>query len=195
MSLFYFKTFNFKINSHFDSRLLNSSTLIQSRSFHSSLIGFHQAKNVQHKTKLTKKIIHSVSGKCLSSTNWLRRKLSDRYCFEAITSNYRSRSAFKLLQMNQKFQFLKKGFTVIDLGSAPGGWCQVASDAVRSLPPLDSPLDPRRKTGKVIGVDLKYMQPIAGVTLLENSDITKESTFKELQRHLNGKFANVILCD
>eukprot|EP00126_Sphaerothecum_destruens_P004872 Sdes_comp18428_c0_seq1m8328 len=120
MSLFYFKTFNFKINSHFDSRLLNSSTLIQSRSFHSSLIGFHQAKNVQHKTKLTKKIIHSVSGKCLSSTNWLRRKLSDRYCFEAITSNYRSRSAFKLLQMNQKFQFLKKGFTVIDLGSAPG---------------------------------------------------------------------------
>ena len=80
-----------------------------------------RSKTVQLKT---------AKGRTASSQRWLRRQLNDPYVQEAQRLGYRSRSAFKLLQLDEKFKFLYKGQRVVDLGAAPGGWCQVAANRV-----------------------------------------------------------------
>ena len=79
----------------------------------------------------------------LSSTNWISRQLNDPYVLEANRLGYNSRSAFKLIEIDTKFNFLKPGKKVVDLGCAPGGWLQVAAKKVNSL---DNEI-------KVVGVD------------------------------------------
>ena len=87
-----------------------------------------------------------------SSTRWIGRQLSDPYVLEAQKRGYKSRAAFKLLQINDKFNFLLPGVSVIDLGCAPGGWLQIAAEKISS------------STGneKVIGVDILKTDDIAG---------------------------------
>ena len=87
-----------------------------------------------------------------SSTRWIGRQLNDPYVLETQKRGYKSRAAFKLLQINDKFNFLLPGLSVIDLGCAPGGWLQIASEKVSSI------------TGneKVIGVDILKTDDIAG---------------------------------
>ena len=92
-----------------------------------------------------------------SSTRWLQRQLNDPYVARAKKEGYRSRAAYKILELDDKFGWLKPGKTVLDLGAAPGGWTQVASSRVRSNP--DAP--------SVIGVDLLPVDPISGATLLQ----------------------------
>jgi 23S rRNA (uridine2552-2'-O)-methyltransferase len=88
-----------------------------------------------------------------SSTEWLQRQLNDPYVAEARRLGYRSRAAFKLLQLDDRFRLLAPGRRVVDLGCAPGGWTQVAVQRV----------GPR---GKVVGVDLLATDPISGASLL-----------------------------
>src|SRR5215469_4268675 len=85
--------------------------------------------------------VKSAKGRDVSSTRWLERQLNDPYVREAKTKGYRSRAAFKLLELDSKFRFLKKGATVLDLGAAPGGWSQVAADRVGA-------------NGRVVAIDL-----------------------------------------
>ncbi|MBT4353112.1 MAG: RlmE family RNA methyltransferase, partial [Rhodospirillaceae bacterium] len=106
-----------------------------------------RSKTVQLKT---------AKGRTASSQRWLRRQLNDPYVQEAQRLGYRSRSAFKLLQLDEKFKFLYKGQRVVDLGAAPGGWCQVAANRVLT-----------EKTGNIVGLDLLPMDPIPGVNLLQ----------------------------
>ena len=87
-----------------------------------------------------------------SSKEWLRRHVTDHYVKAARKQGYRSRAAFKLLELDQKESILKSGQTVIDLGAAPGGWSQVAAEKV--------------KPGQVIAIDLVGIAPISGVTVL-----------------------------
>lgn len=82
--------------------------------------------------------------KSVSSRRWLERQLNDPYVVAAKEDGYRSRSAYKLIELNDKFKFLKKSKTVIDLGAAPGGWSQVAAKII-GLP----------KTGKLVAVDIQ----------------------------------------
>jgi 23S rRNA (uridine2552-2'-O)-methyltransferase len=89
-----------------------------------------------------------------SSTRWLQRQLNDPYVAEAKRLGYRSRAAFKLLQLDEKFHFLKKGARVVDLGAAPGGWAQVAVE--RTGP-----------SGRVIGIDYLAMETVPGAEILE----------------------------
>jgi 23S rRNA (uridine2552-2'-O)-methyltransferase len=89
-----------------------------------------------------------------SSKEWLRRHVSDRYVKEARKQGYRSRAAFKLLEIDQRESILKPGKTVLDLGAAPGGWSQVAAERV--MP-----------GGKVTAIDLLPIAPISGVTILK----------------------------
>lgn len=89
-----------------------------------------------------------------SSKEWLRRHVTDVYVREARKQGYRSRAAFKLLELNKKESILKPGQVVLDLGAAPGGWSQVAAEKVRP-------------GGRVIAVDLLEIAPISGVTILK----------------------------
>lgn len=88
-----------------------------------------------------------------SSKEWLQRHVTDHYVKKARKEGYRSRAAYKLLELDQKHSLLKPGMTVLDLGAAPGGWSQVAAQKV--LP-----------GGKVIAIDVLEMAPISGVTTL-----------------------------
>ena len=118
-----------------------------------------------------------------SSTRWIGRQLNDPYVLETQKRGYKSRAAFKLLQINDKYKFLLPGLSVIDLGCAPGGWLQIACQKVLS------------KTGneKVVGVDLLPTDDIAGcISIL--GDISEKSVGKELINLLGSK-PNVVLSD
>jgi 23S rRNA (uridine2552-2'-O)-methyltransferase len=112
-----------------------------------------------------------------SSKQWLRRHATDPYVRKAKEQGYRSRSAFKLLQIDAKEKILRPGQVVVDLGAAPGGWSQVAADKVKP-------------SGRVIAIDLLPIAPISGVTLLKG-DVRSES----LRQALAGAKADVVLSD
>ena len=112
-----------------------------------SSLTFKRSKTVQLKT---------ARGRTASSQRWLRRQLNDPYVQEAQRLGYRSRSAFKLIQLDEKFGLLHKGQRVVDLGAAPGGWSQVAANRVI-----------QKTSGQIIGLDLLPMEPIPGVTLIQ----------------------------
>ena len=118
-----------------------------------------------------------------SSTQWLERQLNDPYVSEAKRLGYRSRAAFKLIQLDDRFRFLKPGARVIDLGSAPGGWAQVAAQRVKA----------EAGRGRVVGIDLLAMDPIPGTVLLEH-DFLDATAPAALRRALGGP-ADVVLSD
>src|SRR3984893_12571327 len=93
----------------------------------------------------------------LSSKLWLERQLNDPYVAQAKREGYRSRAAFKLLEIDDKYRFLKPGITVVDLGAAPGGWSQIAAKRVGAA-------DGR---GKVVAIDLLEMPEISGVSFAQ----------------------------
>jgi 23S rRNA (uridine2552-2'-O)-methyltransferase len=112
-----------------------------------------------------------------SSKQWLQRHVSDPYVRQAKAQGYRSRSAFKLLQIDAKEKILRPGQLVVDLGAAPGGWSQVAADKVKP-------------SGRVIAIDLLPIAPISGVTLLKG-DFRSQS----LHLALADAKADVVLSD
>jgi 23S rRNA (uridine2552-2'-O)-methyltransferase len=91
-----------------------------------------------------------------SSTRWLQRHINDPYVRAARAAGYRSRAAYKLIELDERFHLLRPGRTVVDLGAAPGGWSQVAAERVRT----------RRGKGRVIALDHVEIEPIAGVETL-----------------------------
>lgn len=119
-----------------------------------------------------------------ASTQWLERQLNDPYVAMARQEGYRARSAFKLVELDDKFHFLGAGKRVVDLGAAPGGWTQIAVKRVKSTP--ENPL--------VVGLDLLEMAPIAGAktTQLDFLDDRAPDVLKEM---LGGRKADVVLSD
>ena len=107
------------------------------------------------------------------------KSYQDYYFRKAKSQGYRSRSAFKLIELNQKFKFLKNGIKLLDVGSFPGGWCQVAVKIV--------------KNGKILGIDKKKTTKIKGVNLIEG-DFLEENSKKNIIKFFNNKI-NVILSD
>ena len=87
-----------------------------------------------------------------SSKNWIIQQHRDQYFKQAKSSGFRSRSAFKLIELNEKFKFIKSNSNLLDLGSCPGGWSQVASKII--------------KKGKILSLDINQMEPIANVTFI-----------------------------
>jgi len=115
-----------------------------------------------------------------SSALWLERQLNDPYVVEAKRLGFRSRAAFKLQQLDDKFHFLKPGTRVVDLGCAPGGWCQIAVDRVGAR-------------GKVVGIDYLATEPVAGAEILQ-LDFLDPSAPERLKAALDGP-ADVVLSD
>jgi len=118
-----------------------------------------------------------------SSTQWLQRQLNDPYVREAKRLGYRSRAAFKLAELDDRFRFLKPGMRVVDLGAAPGGWTQIAVQRAGS----------DHGKGFVLGVDVLDMPPIAGATLI-HADFTAPETPACTKAALGGP-ADIVLSD
>jgi 23S rRNA (uridine2552-2'-O)-methyltransferase len=129
--------------------------------------------------------VETASKRRPSSTRWLERQLNDPYVAEARRLGYRSRAAFKLLQLDERFGFLKPGRRVVDLGAAPGGWTQVAVERVR---PAD-----RGAGGRLVAIDLAPMQPLEGAAILEHDFLDADAPAL-LKQALAGP-ADVVLSD
>ncbi len=119
-----------------------------------------------------------------SSTRWLKRQLSDPYVAEARRLGYRSRAAFKLIELDDRFRFLNAGMRVIDLGAAPGGWTQVAAQRVGAA---------HGGSGRVVAIDLHPMDPIEGARFLEGD--VEQADMLQAIRQAVGERADVVLSD
>ena len=127
--------------------------------------------------------VRTARQRSASSTRWLERQLNDPYVAEARRLGYRSRAAFKLIDLDDRFHFLKPGQRVVDLGAAPGGWTQVAVRRVEA----------ERGKGRVVGIDPTPMEPIPGAVLLQQ-DFLADTAPAALRQALGGD-ANVVLSD
>ncbi|KAM8960418.1 rRNA methyltransferase 2, mitochondrial [Pelodytes ibericus] len=139
------------------------------------------------KLHLTRQLEKTKTG---AEQRWIARQTSDPYVKAAHQSNYRCRSAFKLLEIDQKYTLLLPGHHVIDCGAAPGAWSQVASEKVNSLGK-----DPELRAGFVVGVDLLHISPLEGVVFLSNSDVTDPVIQNKIIDLLPSGKADVILSD
>ncbi|MEM9970961.1 MAG: RlmE family RNA methyltransferase, partial [Pseudomonadota bacterium] len=127
-------------------------------------------------------------GRKLSSTRWLERQLNDPYVKRAKDEGYRGRAAFKILELDDKYRFLVPGARVVDLGCAPGGWCQVAVKRVNALGEM-----PGKPEGRVIGLDLQEVEPIAGAEI-HVLDFLEEGADDTVKAWLDGD-ADVVMSD
>jgi 23S rRNA (uridine2552-2'-O)-methyltransferase len=119
--------------------------------------------------------------KSTSSKQWLRRHVNDPYVQRSKREGYRSRSAYKLTQIDDRDKLLKPGMVVVDLGAAPGGWSQVAAKRVG-------------RAGAVIAIDLLPMAPVSGVTVIE-ADVASAKGRAAIAEHLAGRKADIVLSD
>jgi len=140
---------------------------------------------------LVKKIPHNLKGKSTSDQRWLTRQLNDPFVKASHVHNFRCRSAFKLLEIDDQFKILRPGHSVLDCGAAPGAWSQIAAQRVNS-----AGTNPKLPCGAVVGVDiLLHIAPLDGVHFLSNHDITDPVTHAKLMELLPNGRAHVILSD
>ncbi|GHA35093.1 ribosomal RNA large subunit methyltransferase E [Devosia pacifica] len=139
--------------------------------------GRKSARDLKVRVKTAKK-------RTVSSTKWLERQLNDPYVARARAEGMRSRAAFKIKEIDEKHHLFRRGGRVVDLGAAPGGWSQVAAQAVGSTD--ERPL--------VVGIDYLEMDPIPGVKLLQK-DFTEDDAPEMLIAALEGQKADVVMSD
>ncbi|HYD15103.1 MAG TPA: RlmE family RNA methyltransferase [Hyphomicrobium sp.] len=128
--------------------------------------------------------LKNARSRTASSQRWLERQLNDPYVAASKRAGYRSRAAYKIIEIDDKYRFLKPGARVIDLGAAPGGWSQIAAERVQSI----------NGRGQVIAIDILDMEPLAGVesTKLDFMDESAEGWLKD---KLRDGAADVVLSD
>jgi 23S rRNA (uridine2552-2'-O)-methyltransferase len=128
--------------------------------------------------------VKTGKGRSVSSKIWLERQLNDPYVSEARKRGFRSRAAFKLIEIDDKYRFLKPGGIVVDLGAAPGGWTQVAVKRVKA--------DDGR--GRVVAIDMHGMEPVGSATIL-HKDFLEDDAPDALIAALGGTKADAVLSD
>lgn len=150
---------------------------IKKRCFHTYriLLKQQQAKN--------------LGGKKHSSQLWLTRQIKDPYVEMARQENYRCRSAYKLLEINERFKIFSPGYTVIDCGAAPGSWSQVAAKFTNATGKDNKPV------GTVVALDRLPIHPIDGVRTLGGTDITSSKAFDALKNVLDENKADLVMSD
>ncbi|MDD8024426.1 MAG: RlmE family RNA methyltransferase [Paracoccaceae bacterium] len=132
--------------------------------------------------------VKTAKGRKLSSTLWLERQLNDPYVVRAKKEGYRGRAAFKIMELDDKYRFLVPGARVVDLGCAPGGWCQVAIKRVNALAEKSG-----KKVGTVLGIDLQEVSPITGAEI-HQLDFLEEGAEDKVKAWLGGP-ADVVMSD
>ena len=128
--------------------------------------------------------LKTAEGRTISSQRWLQRQLNDPYVTAAKALGYRSRAAFKLKQIHERYKLFRKGMRVLDLGAAPGGWSQIAADLVATS---------AARPGRVLAVDINPMETLAGVTVLQE-DFLSEGAEGRIEVALGGR-ADAVLSD
>ena len=113
------------------------------------------------------------------SNSWKIKQHRDQFFKKSKTLGYRSRASFKLIELNKKFKFIKKNTNLLDLGSSPGSWTQVASQIIKS--------------GKILSIDIKEMKPVKNIVFLK-ANIINESTKREVITYFNSNL-DVIISD
>jgi len=135
-------------------------------------------------TRRLKVRVKTARRRTASSTRWLERQLNDPYVARAQAEGYRARSAYKLIEIDDRYHLLARGMRVVDLGAAPGGWSEVAAKRVGSTDV--NPL--------VVAVDLLDMQPLAGVEVLKLDFLADEAP-ERIRAALRGEPADIVLSD
>lgn len=134
-------------------------------------------------TREKAKRVKTAKGRKTSSTRWLKRQLNDPYVAKAQMDGYRGRAAYKLIELNEKLDILHPNLMVVDLGAAPGGWCQVAAE----------------KGCKVVGLDLLEMDPIEGAALVQMDFMDNEAPdqLKAMMAEINNgsEKADLVISD
>ena len=128
--------------------------------------------------------LKNARSRTASSQRWLERQLNDPYVAAAKRAGFRSRAAYKLIEIHDKYRFLKPGYSVVDLGAAPGGWSQIAAERTQSI----------GGRGQVIAIDILDMEPLAGVESAK-LDFMDESADEWLKSKLRDGAANVVFSD
>ena len=147
------------------------------------------AKNTSGRGQRDLKVkVKSARGKTVSQVKWLQRQLNDPYVWRAQLEGFRGRAAFKILELNENFNFLLPGSKVVYLGCAPGGWSQVAVDLVNAIGTKKN-----AKIGSVIGIDLQEMESLPGATF-HQIDFMADDSDLQVKNILEGK-ANVVMSD
>ena len=148
-----------------------------------------KAKNTSGRGQRELKVkVKSARGKTVSQVKWLQRQLNDPYVKRAQLEGFRGRAAFKILELNEKYNFLIPGSKVVDLGCAPGGWSQVSVDLVNALG-----VKKNVKIGSVIGIDLQEVEVLPGAKFYQ-LDFMADDADLEVKKILEGK-ANVVMSD
>ena len=132
--------------------------------------------------------VKSARGRKLSSTLWLERQLNDPYVKRAQADGYRGRAAYKILELDDKFRFLVPGVRVVDLGCAPGGWCQVAVKRINALGTRQG-----KRVGTILGVDLQEVESIPGAEM-HVLDFMEDDADAKVKAWLDGP-ADVVMSD
>jgi 23S rRNA (uridine2552-2'-O)-methyltransferase len=128
--------------------------------------------------------VKTAKGRRASSTRWLQRQLNDPYVARARREGYRSRSAFKLIEIDDRYRLLSPGQRVLDLGAAPGGWSQVAAARTKATPGHPT----------VVAVDLLPIDPIPGVVAIE-ADFLAADAERLIAEAMKGRRPDIILSD
>ena len=148
-----------------------------------------KAKNTSGRGQRDLKVkVKSARGKTVSQVKWLQRQLNDPYVKRAQLEGFRGRAAFKILELNEKYNFLIPGSKVVDLGCAPGGWSQVSVDLVNALG-----VKKNVKIGSVIGIDLQEVEVLPGAKFYQLDFMANDADL-EVKKILEGK-ANVVMSD
>ena len=132
--------------------------------------------------------VKKAKGKTVAQVRWLERQLNDPYVKRAKSEGYRGRAAFKIIELDDKYRFLVPGARVVDLGCAPGGWCQVAVKRTNALGEKKG-----KSIGRVIGVDLQEVEPIAGADI-HQLDFLEVNADEKVKEWLDGP-ADVVMSD
>lgn len=132
--------------------------------------------------------VKTARGRKLSSTRWLQRQPNDPYVKRAQAEGYRGRAAYKILELDDKYRFLVPGARVVDLGCAPGGWCQVAVKRVNALGDKSG-----KARGTILGIDLQEVEPIAGCEI-HQLDFMEDDADQKVKDWLGGP-ADVVMSD
>ena len=140
---------------------------------------FSTKRNKKRTSRNTSEHVKTAKGRKSSSTRWLKRQLNDVYVHEAQRLGYRGRAAFKIKEIDERFKIFKPDSTVVDLGAAPGGWCQIAIE---------------RGVKKVVAIDLLPVEFLPGVTSFE-MDFMADDAPEVLLEALDGVRPNVVMSD
>ncbi|ADO42837.1 RlmE family RNA methyltransferase [Ketogulonicigenium vulgare] len=132
--------------------------------------------------------VKTAKGRKLSSTKWLERQLNDPYVVRARAEGYRGRAAYKIMELDDKFGFLKPGARVVDLGCAPGGWLQVAVPRINALGERAG-----KPVGRILGLDLQVVDPVPGAEV-HVLDFLADDADLQVKEWLGGQ-ADVVMSD